>query len=65
MNFRSLKRRPDKLKASRPDEDNHPTLDDDILNEGRESPPLTELPEPDDGHVDEDEVVPAPDEARG
>ena len=65
MNFRGLKRRPRNSDSSRPDEDNHPTLDDDILNEGRESPPLSELPEPDDGHVDEDEVVPAPDEARG
>ena len=51
----------------RPDEDNHPTLDDDILNEGRPNSEHAGRAWPEEdfpGFDDEQEPIPEPDAAR-
>ncbi|HEX2750904.1 MAG TPA: hypothetical protein VHM91_23055 [Verrucomicrobiales bacterium] len=53
--------------ARRPDEENHPTLDDDILNEGRPDPENSGRTWPEEdfpGFDDEQEPVPEQDVAR-
>jgi hypothetical protein len=48
----------------RPDEESHPTLDDDILNEGKPTPPKKGQDPNYPGVDDEQEPVPKQDEAR-